>query len=69
VAWWQQLTLDLTLEPTSPVYSIGQGLLDTPGWKASDDDTKRRILDSAVRYLKEADPQNDAWFRTSLLSQ
>jgi hypothetical protein len=60
-----QLTLDLTLEPTSTHYAVDVvDLTDTPGWKAADFNAKTRILDAAVRFLHEADPQNDEWFRT-----
>ncbi len=67
---WLQLTLDLTLEPTSANYGhdMGPNLTDTPGWKAADSGTKNRILDAAVRYLREGDPQNSEWFRTSSIS-
>ena len=67
IARWVQLTLDLTLEPTSTHYAhdLGPNLTDTPGWKAADSVTRKRILDAAVRYLQEGDPQNDEWFRTS----
>jgi hypothetical protein len=65
--YWVQLTLDLTLEPTSTHYAADAGpdLTDTPGWKAADNVTRRRVLDAAVRYLREAAPHNDEWFRTA----
>jgi hypothetical protein len=64
---WVQLTLDLTLEPTSASYDdrAGPNLTETPGWKAADSLTRERILDAALRYIQEGDPQNDEWFRTS----
>ena len=62
-----QLMLDLTLEPTSSHYAFDAtaDLTDTPGWKAADSPTRKRILDAAVRYLQDGDPQNDQWFRTN----
>jgi hypothetical protein len=66
VAHWIQLTLDLTLEPTSSHYGddSGPNLTGMPGWKAADDGTRKRILDAAVRYLNESDPKNHEWFQT-----
>lgn len=70
ISSWMQLTLDLTLEPTSTHYAADRGpdLRDTPGWKAADTVTRNRILDAALRYLQEGDPQNDEWFRTPSIS-
>ena len=64
--YWVQLTLDLTLEPTSAHFTadVGPDLTDTPGWKAADAVTRKRILDVAVRYVQEGDPKNNDWFRT-----
>ena len=66
MAYWVQLTRDLTLEPTSRHYAddAGPDLTSMPGWKAADDGTRKRILDAAVRYLDEGDPNNDEWFHT-----
>ena len=65
--FWVQLTLDLTLEPTSSHYAADAApdLTDAPGWRAADTLGRKRILDAADRYLKEGDPKNDAWFWTS----
>ena len=65
--YWEQLTLDITLEPTSSHYAdnAGPDLTSMPGWKAADNGTTKRILDAAVRYLNEGDPKNDEWFHTS----
>lgn len=63
---WLQLTLHLTLEPTSTHVALQvSDLRDTPGWKAADSATRTRIVDAAVRYLCEGDPRNDEWFRTT----
>jgi predicted NACHT family NTPase len=66
VAYGPQLIIDLTLEPTSSRYEFDTtaDLTNTPGWKAADSPTRKRILDAAVRYLRDGDPQNDQWFRT-----
>jgi hypothetical protein len=66
-ARWVQLILELTLEPTSKQYALElvPNLTDTPGWKVADSGSRGRILDAAVNYLKEGDPQNDEWFRTT----
>src|SRR5262249_5896578 len=66
--WWPQLTLDLTLMPTSSHYGdLGSDLTETPGWKAADASVRKRILDAAVRFLLEGDPQNDQWFHTATI--
>ena len=66
IAYWVQLTLDLTLEPTSSHYAADAGpdLTEMPGWKAADDGTRRRIVEAGVRYLTDGDPKNDEWFQT-----
>jgi hypothetical protein len=66
MTFWMQLTLDLTLEPTSAHYAVDvANLTNTLGWKAADGVTKSRVCDAAVRYLQEGDPQNGEWFQTS----
>jgi hypothetical protein len=69
IVHWVQLTRDLTIEPTSSRYidDAGPDLTDLPGWKAADEGTRGRILDAAVRYLIEGDPENDKWFVTQSL--
>lgn len=66
MAYWVQLALDLTLEPTSRNYSydVELNLSATPGWKAADTGTRERILCAATRYLHDGDPENDKWFGT-----
>lgn len=66
MAYWVQLAVDLTLEPTSTNYSydVQLNLTGTPGWKAADTATRERILSAAIRYLHEGDPENDKWFGT-----
>jgi len=66
MAYWVQLALDLTLEPTSTNYSydVQLNLSESPGWKTADTATRETILSAAVRYLQEGDPENDKWFGT-----
>lgn len=66
MAYWVQLAVDLTLEPTSRTYSydVQLNLTGTPGWKAADTATRERMLCAAIRYLHEGDPENDKWFGT-----
>jgi len=66
MAYWVQLVLDLTLEPSSTHYQpdVQINLTETPGWKAADPATRERILCAAIRYLHEGDPENDKWFGT-----
>src|ERR1700730_7405026 len=67
VAYWVQLTLDLTLEATSTRYpsDVLLNLTQTPGWNAADPVTRERILRAAVQYINEGYPHNDQWFGTS----
>ena len=67
IAFWSQLTSELTLEPTSTHYGSAIDLTATPGWKSADTATRNRILDAAVLYLQKGDPRNDDWFRTSTI--
>jgi hypothetical protein len=42
---------ELTVEEFSVAYDFRRHLVITPGWKAADKNTKRRIVDSAMRFL------------------
>ena len=66
MAYWVQLTLDLTLEPTSTnyPYDIQLNLTEATGWKNADAVTRERILRAAMRYVHEGEPENDKWFGT-----
>ena len=66
VAFWPQLALDLTLEPTSANYphDLRMNLMEAIGWKTADSITKERILHAAVRFIHEGDPENEKWFGT-----
>jgi hypothetical protein len=66
MAYWVQLTLDLTLESTSTSYphDIQLNLSEAPGWKTTDTSIKKRILRAAMRYIHEGDPENEKWFGT-----
>ena len=48
----------LQVDPTSP------DLASLPGWKAANPNIQARIIQSALRYLREGEPQNEAWFET-----
>ena len=66
LAYWVQLTLDLSLEPTSTHYSGDNDadLTAMPGWKAANEATKSRIVDAAFRYVTNGEPENEKWFAT-----
>lgn len=61
-AWWM-LNRDLTLEPDSTHYGDGleSDLTRLPGWSQAEDQTKKRIVDAAVVYLKKANPRTAEW--------
>src|SRR5207253_6776530 len=54
-----------SLEPTSTTYDqTSPDLTSLLGWKAADSSIQARIIQNALRYLREGDPQNEAWFGT-----
>lgn len=69
IAEWVRLARDLSLKPTSVQWeSLDKADLTTlPGWESASDDTRKRIIDAAVRYVNEGEPDNDKWFGTSEL--
>jgi hypothetical protein len=62
-AWWQ-LTLAMTLQPTSTNYDnrFGSDLTATPGWREADESARSRIVEAAHRYVLGAQPCPDEWF-------
>ena len=64
VSKWIALTWNLSLEPTSTRYDDSSDLTSLPGWKTADPSVQARIIQSALRYLREGDPQNEVWFET-----
>ena len=65
VSKWVALTWDLSLKPTSTTYDpTSPDLASLPGWKAANPNIQARIIQSALRYLREGEPQNEAWFET-----
>jgi hypothetical protein len=66
ISKWIALTWDLSLEPTSTAYDqTSPDLTSLPGWKAADPSIQARIIQSALRYLREGEPQNEDWFGTN----
>jgi hypothetical protein len=64
-AWWL-LNLDLTLSATSTYYDELQSrITKMPGWIAADEDTRRRIVFAAKKYLEDAQPHVEKWLGTS----
>jgi hypothetical protein len=61
-AWWR-LNLEMTLEIGSTHWGdeLEGDLTALPGWEASDEGLRERIVASARRYLEEADPQTTQW--------
>jgi len=61
-AWWRLLA-DLTLEPNStrhgPEWEADVTAL--PGWKASSEETRSRIVAAARSYILRGNPQNHEW--------
>jgi hypothetical protein len=61
-AWWQ-MNLELTLEPNSTHYGswLQYRITTLPGWAAADEETRGRILVTALQYLEQAEPTVDQW--------
>jgi len=64
---WVNLIRDLSLTPTSTDYGdwFRPDITLLPGWQSPSDDIRSRIILAAIRYLNDADPENDKWFGTS----
>jgi hypothetical protein len=67
-AWWQ-LTLVLTLTPTSRVYGsdLDYFISEMPGWQAADELTRQRILDAVTKYLVVGQTSIAEWIGTNSL--
>jgi len=65
-AWWQ-LNREMTLEPDSTHYGneLEPDLTKLPGWEASDDLARARIIRAAKRYVLEQNPETRNWLGTN----
>ena len=65
-AWWR-LNMEMTLESRSTHYGsdLEPDLTTLPGWTASDDPTRARIVDAAKRYILEQEPDTNQWLGTN----
>ena len=61
-AWWQ-LTLELTLLPTSVDFGdyYSSDLTSTPGWLEAEPSTRTRIIEAARLYLKQGCAKPEEW--------
>jgi hypothetical protein len=67
-AWLDLSARDLLLELNGPEIGHRSGPTDlstTPGWQSANEATRLRILESAFRYIQQADPKNEEWTVTS----
>ena len=60
---WSQMNLELTLEPDSTHYGswLDYRITAMPGWTEADEETRSRILVSALQYLERSVPTVDQW--------
>jgi hypothetical protein len=67
-AWWR-LNLELTLKPDSTRYSdeYESDITLLAGWKSSNEKTKKRIMQAAIRYLEQGEPNTSEWLGTTTL--
>jgi hypothetical protein len=64
-AWWL-LNLDLTLSATSTHYDELQSrIMKMRGWTTAEEETRRRIVIAAKRYLEDGKPRVEKWLGTS----
>jgi len=63
---WGQLNRELTLTPTSRMYgdALEYSITSMPGWIASDEMTRQRILDAAEKYLAVGETSISEWIGT-----
>jgi hypothetical protein len=62
-AWWiliRALKAQTSNEPAGRIAETE--LATTPGWKAIDESTQARVIESARRYLENGDCRRDEWF-------
>lgn len=69
-AWWR-LNLDITLPEDSDSYPSGAelraDLTAWPAWELLDEPTRLRCIEAALRYLREAEPEDEKWLGTNIL--
>ncbi len=65
-AWWQ-LNMEMTLKPDSQYYGdeLESDLTELPGWQEADEVTRKRIIDSAKKYIQEQSEVTYDWIGTN----
>ena len=66
VGYFPNLCRELTLEPTSTRYEFGRFLANTPGWRDTEPETRKRIVEVAKRYLSVDAIAEDSSSKVSL---
>ncbi|MBD2393585.1 hypothetical protein H6G11_04855 [Cyanobacterium aponinum FACHB-4101] len=67
IAYWTSLCREMSLlYNTSPYgHDFKLNLMELPGWKNADDSTKKRIIESAKKYILEKENFNYDWIGTN----
>jgi predicted NACHT family NTPase len=67
IAYWTSLCREMSLlYNTSPYgHDFKLNLMELPGWKNADDSTKKRIIESAKKYILEKENLNYDWIGTN----
>ncbi len=62
-----RITLEMTLEAGSDRYELSWApdLTQLPGWKNADPATRSRIIEAAMRYVLDEDPDASSWMGTN----
>jgi predicted NACHT family NTPase len=57
------ITLELTLEPNSTMYrrDWAPDLTTLPGWENADEQVRTRIVEAAMIYVRQSDPESSRW--------
>ncbi len=58
---WVQLHLQMCIETGATGWQYLGNILETPGWSAVDAGVRERIVKQATLYLREGDPDDEAW--------
>jgi predicted NACHT family NTPase len=63
IAVFPHITLELTLEPNSTMYrqDWASDLTSLPGWENADEQVRTRIIDAAIIYVLQSDPEGSRW--------
>jgi hypothetical protein len=65
-AWWQlNFTMGFHEDGRPQLEELDPDLTTLPGWEASDDETRDRIVETAKQYVLHGEPETSTWLGTN----